>query len=693
MASYYFKYNDVDLTNMVKVRTVNTTVLPPRENNAIEIWERPGSIYNDYRYGNREITITFLVMVNDPSIISSRLATIANVFKAPEPKPLYLGSSSKFIYAVPEGDFRLTELRYDCYECEVMFVCHDPSYYSSSASSYSNYYSNNARAISNSANTFDVYNGGNASTYPIINIGVNKDNTSFIQIENLTNGKKLLLGSHPSSGKETVGAISTILDDNIINSLGKVSGDWNGSNGLVDSDRAFTGTLKATHMKNGVTLSTLSNDTGSWKGASAKRDLGTALTDFSVQARVNFTSSGINSDPSIPYLVDDSETTIGGTKKTRYYVDAPSINVKNGTKTNSLIIGTLKKGDIVTATSINNGYVKITLDDRVGYCYEKDLKKYYSDSRVTQNMKNVVTTEQIELRSAPTTDNSSSLLATIPAGTALRIETQEYEGFYKLYISYNGKIGYIDISKVTEYEDVIVDYPEDEVIATSDYKTGICEIYGWSADGKKLFKLALMDDNEYYEFTKPFIQVGDNTILQDNNSVQTNKSNNSDQLTVNHDYLSDGSSENWNNFYGELGIQRKNGKWQAWVYKIKNGSTVKKLMFKEQAISGSPEDKLSSITIYMGTQTQGNVSSMSISNIKVKSFNSNNEDANIAKFNAGDQLRIDCYNNKAYLNNQLFHDIDIGSEFIGLESGNNSMKVTSDDSNVVVNIVFNERHL
>ena len=62
MASYYVKYNGVVLSNLIRVRTVETTVLPPRENHSITIWEKPGSIYNSYRYGERTIKVTFLIL-------------------------------------------------------------------------------------------------------------------------------------------------------------------------------------------------------------------------------------------------------------------------------------------------------------------------------------------------------------------------------------------------------------------------------------------------------------------------------------------------------------------------------------------------------------------------------------------------------------------------------------------------------
>ena len=42
--AYYVKYNDIDLTDMIKVREVETTLTPPRKNSTIDIWERAGDI-------------------------------------------------------------------------------------------------------------------------------------------------------------------------------------------------------------------------------------------------------------------------------------------------------------------------------------------------------------------------------------------------------------------------------------------------------------------------------------------------------------------------------------------------------------------------------------------------------------------------------------------------------------------------
>lgn len=694
MASYYVKYNGVNLTNLVRVRTVETTVLPPRENNAITIWEKPGSIYNSYRYGERIITVTFLIRAtkaeynsNPTNCMENKLNTLRSVFNVAAPKPLYLGSTSKYIYAVPEGDFTMTELRYDCYECGIQFVCHNPEYYSASVNSSNNSIANtyDMRGTSNNSNIIEVYNGGNTSAYPIINIGIN-DPTSFVQIENTTNGNKFLMGSYPKAGKTTQAPFTSILTDDMTS-----TSNWTVNPPYIDSDRGCSGSINTTSDGSGIKIA--NTGTGSiWHGVGAHRQLDTTLANFEVKAKLHLNSYGIDGDPTVPQLRNEGSI-YRGNKEYFYKVVAPSVNIRSTSNKNSMVVSTYNKGDYVFPldSTINNGWIQV--ED--GYCEAVGLKKYVADTEETDVAKNVATKEEIGLMSRPSDDASESiLLATIPGGTKLRVHTEPEHGYYKLYISYDGKIGYIDSTKV-ERCDAPVEYPEEEIIVSDDSKTGICEIYGYSQNGTKLFKLCLSDENSYCSFVTPTVYVGDNKALEDINNVSSsNKTNDIDEYNVGYDHLLEDSYD-WNNFYGELGIKRENNRWQAWIYKIENNTAVKKLIFKEQEISGAPTDELHHITIYMGTQNKYNMCGMAITDIQVDSINSDiyETDCNIELFKSGDEIKIDCYNAKVYLNNKLYNEIDIGSQFIELAPGNNTLKATSDRVNMLVTVLFNERYL
>lgn len=692
--AYYINYNGVNLSNLVSVRAVETTVLPSRENHAITIWERTGSIYNSYRYGERDIVVTFLIRAtqqeynSNNDIMENKLNVLRNVFKVTEPKPLYLGTTSRYIYAVPEGDFKMTELRYDCYECEIQFVCHNPEYYSASVKA-----SNNAMAstygmrnLSNNSNTIEAYNGGNASAYPIINVDINSK-TSFVQIENTTNGNKFLLGSYPQAGSSVADKTTLIFPDDMSD-----YSPWLETRGYIDSNRDYVyGSPRTTNDSSGIMINLVAPGSSLWHGIGADRAIGDSLSDFEVRAKMHFNSYGIDGDPTNPQYIDEG-TVYNGEKTYFYKVVAPSVPIKSSPDMYGTIIGTYNKGDEVHDTvPASGGYVQT----EEGYCEAIYMKKYISDTSETDAAMNVATKEEIGLMSRPSNDSSESiLLATIDGGTPLRIHRYEEDGYYKLYIPYNGKVGYIDSSKVKIVYDVPVDYPESEIIVSDDNKTGICEVYGYSSTGTKLFKLCLSDENEYYSFVAPTVYIGNNKVLEDISVSSNNSSNNIDEYNVAYDALSESSCD-WNNFFGEFGIRREDNKWQAWAYKIEDGVTVKKLVLKEQEISGAPTDNLSYVSIYIGTQDSSNMCGMSITDIQVDRLNEATipTGANVAPFKQGDEIKIDCYNSKVYLNNKPYNDIDMSSQFIELLTGNNVLKATSDSSDMIVTVLYNERYL
>ena len=696
MASYYVNYNGVNLTNLIGVRTVETTVLPPRENHAITIWERPGSIYNSYRYGERYITVTFLIRAtqqeynNNPTdCMENKLNTLRNVFNVDEPQPLYLGSTNRYILAVPEGDFTMSEIRYDCYECVIKFICHKPEYYSSSVSASNNSIASTygMRSTSNNSNIIEVYNSGNASAYPIINIGIN-DTTSFVQIENTTNGNKFLLGSYPKAGLATQTPYTSRLSDDMTS-----TSNWKTGVPYLDSNRGHSGAISTTSDGSGIKIDRAA--TGSiWHGVGAYRQLDASLVDFEVRAKLHLNSYGVNGDPTVPQLREEVMVHYGSIEYF-YKVVASSVPIRNNPSANGTVIGTYNKGDYVFPADSNNPVQNGWVLTEDGYCEAVGLKRYISDSRYSDTAINIATQEEVGLMSRPSDDpNESILLATIPGGTVLRVNYDTENSYYKLYIPYNGKIGYVDSRKANKiYAGVEVEYPEEDIIVSDDNKTGICEVYGYSSKGTRLFKLCLSDENEFYSFVTPTVYIGDKKALEDITTVSSSnsKATNIDEYNVAYDHLSENICD-WNNFYGELGIRRENNKWQAWIYKIENGATVKKLLLKEQEVSGAPTESLHHITIYMGTQDPNNMCGMSITDIQVDSINPNTN-GNIAPFKLGDEIKIDCFNNKVYLNNKPYNNIDIGSKFIELVSGNNVLKATSDKSNMFVTVLFNERYL
>lgn len=693
MASYIFNYNGVNLSNLASVRSVETTDLPPRENHAITIWERPGSIYNSYRYGERDIVVTFLVKAtaaeyrNNPNCMESKLWQLRSVFRVDEPKPLYLGTTSKYILAVPEGDYTVNEIRYDCYECKIQFVCHIPEYYAATVSSNkSNASSTYGMRNSSNNNTIKVYNSGDASAYPIINVSLNND-ASFIQVENTTNGNRFLIGSYPKAGQQPTSPTRIIMNDPM-----EDIDAWSYIPEFIDGNRDCEGWSCLTDDGSGIMLYHTVG-TSLWNGIGGHKDFIDPLVNFEVRAKMHFNSYGVEGDPTKPQYVDEG-TIYSGERKYYYKVIAPSVPIKSSMDDYGYTVGSYDKGEMVYPVSqtITNGWIEV---ENGCYCEAINFRRYICDTTETDIAKNVVANEELALMSRPSDDPSvSKLLATIEAGTPIRVEKYQDDGYYKLYIPYNGKVGYIDSSKVDEDIDGIqILYPEDEIIVTDDYKTGICEVYGYNCGGTKLFKLSLVDDNQYYSLVKPSVEVGNKVVLEDIAATSgSNKANNHNDTDVGYDSLLEGASGNWNEFYGELGIRRNNNKWEAWVYKMEHGVPVKKLILKEQEFSGAPTEELCYVAMYIGTQDVNNRCDMAVTHIQVSELLDTGSNSGYI-FRQGDEIKIDCCNNVVYLNNKLYNDIDIDSQFIELVTGDNVLKVTSDDYSAFASVLFNEKYL
>ena len=135
--------------------------------------------------------------------------------------------------------------------------------------------------------------------------------------------------------------------------------------------------------------------------------------------------------------------------------------------------------------------------------------------------------------------------------------------------------------------------------------------------------------------------------------------------------------------------------WSAEIYKMVDGKVTKPLKSKELSSFDYPDTDLASIALYIGTTgTQEKASAMSLNDVVVKNLKPKTIEINknVKIFEAGDTLEIDCCNNEIRLNNEDFSSyVDVGSQFFELIPGENIIKVSSDDAEIVSSIIFNER--
>ena len=685
---YYIKYNGIDLTGIMNVKEVDIPSLPSMSHSDIDIFERNGSVYNGMNYGTRDISIKFIVKADDFETYDIYINDIKRAFYTKDEAQLYCGKEDLYIWCVPIDTLAISELGNYCAEGEVNLVAYDPYWYSETQNTVNN--------VDNSK--FSVESSSDTEVYPIINIGFTK-NTTFAQISNNTTGETILLGGIPTTEGTVIKENSKILDHNMESTTG-----WSSSTAPIDSGRSTGGTLAVTSTGTGLMCGDFgSSSSGStWHGACYKHSLEQSLTNFKVKVRMSHNSNGVNGDPEHPYQ-NDSETVTSGSKTTYYKVTTSAgLILRKSARTSSAKLLTVPYGTKLTGT-VTKGWLKTTYNGKTGYCYTKYLQKVTRDNTATASRCNYVTTKSTAIRATASTKATNK--KTIPAGKCIRVYTgtkypttgkDSVKGkFFKLAKAYDGVSGYVWIDNLVKANEYTVDYSEEP--NTANDKTGVVELYGFSSNNVQLFKLALCDDNEFYEFTYPIIRKNgedflvDKTVAPKPKTVTTYSGN-----TKKVESILSGRYGNWNEFYGELYIERKENKWYAYVQKIKDGNVVKTIKSKTETDAKNKDEKLSYLVIYIGTIGDVDKSSgMAISDIKVYTASEidNTVTYNFQKFEEGDVITIDNSVPAVYFNDVEINDIiDVGSSFFPLVPGENTIKVASDDT-PSVDILWNDRYL
>ena len=686
---YYIKYNDIDLTDIVKVREVEIPSLPTMKHSSIDVFERDGGIYNGLSYKTREIRLTFIIQPEDPNDYDMYVNDVKRAFYTKEEAQLYCGDESLYIWCVPVDDLVITELGTACAECEVNLVSYDPYWYSIKQNAINN----------NDAKRFTVTNESDVPTYPIINVGFTRD-TTFFQIRNRDTNETILIGGVPEKENNTIKKNTRVFKDTMETTSG-----WVSTSAPIDAGRSTGGTLSVTSDGKGLMCGNFgsASDGAVWHGACYKKSIDTPVKDFKVRIRMKHNSSGKNGDPSHPY---QNETTppISGSKSTHYKVTAKSgLRLRKSASTSSTKLLTIPYGTKLTGT-VSKGWLKTTYKGKTGYCYAEYIKDVTSDSTVTSKERNYVTIKSTAIRA--TASKKATNKKTIPAGKCIRVlyDTKypttgkdDVKGkFYKLAKPYDGTTGFVLIENLVQANEYTVDYEPE--IETADDKLGVVELYGFSANNVQLFKLSMVDDNEFYEFTYPLIRKNGEDFLKDKTIAPEPKkvtTYNGDTKRV--QSILSGKYGSWNEFYGELYIERIKNRWYAYVQKIKDGQPGKKIKAQPVTDKANQDEELSYIVIYFGTT--GNTekaSGMAITDINVYTATKieDNKEYNFQEFEVGDILTIDNSIPAVYLNDEERNDlIDVGSSFFPLEPGDNYIKVASDDDVPNIDILWNNKYL
>lgn len=696
----YFEFNDNVINDIAIVYEIDKPSLSKKQIDTINIPSRHGEIFNGCSYDPIEVKISMLIQGDNEADYQDRLKTLHEIFKTTKEVKVAF-SEDKFLFGIVSDEFRPVNKTKLSSHATIKIICHIPYCYSNDLKLFNTEDDNK---------TIVVTNEGGEPAIPFISIGFSKD-THYVQLENVETGERILVGAYPSLSLTSVKKQSLILHDDCT-----TLSNWSQSGSSIDSDRSSNGTFGITDSGNAICLATLGDGSTSWKGACMKtKNLSEELDEFSVQAYFRHNSTGKNGDPTILDIKSDTSTGEVDEKTVYYEVKVASLNVRTGPGTKHKKIGALKRGHKITSYTLEKGWIKFKYtSSKTGYVCDDHCKKVTKTSQVSVKIQNMVVVSSgkgnVNLRATP--HYSGKLVTTIRTGEAVRVikykhTDKDKDGnvryYYKLAKKYKGKYaGYICTGNLKSASAVSVDYDYSSDANIADDKTGVISLYLFDINGSRLAKIEFIDEQKYFEYTKPLVRIGSRTVLQDTTKVPKPKSSivddNGTLKTTN--YLS-GKLGDWNEFYGKVTLKRykENNKyvWDVVVQKIVDGVVKKTKATHNIKYTDLPINKLAYAVLYIGTNAASMAKScaMSLTDLKIYNLNPSGGtevvENNKIYFQEGDILDIDFNTRTAYLNHDECNDIvDIGSRFFNIETGDTEIKFNSDDTELNADITFRE---
>lgn len=696
------RYNGFLLSSICDIEEIRLPVLPSRSISTLDISSRDGEIYNGKKYESYIIEIDILIDCDTQEECRERLKNLREIFDVDEPKPFFI-NENKFILAITKDKIEKEPVAFHSYTSTIKLFCPEPYFYSKEIK------------VADSVNKkVTVTNSGNRPTLPIIAVGFSSD-AYFAQLELKETGERILVGKYPKLNLSQVSRSTSVLYDNC-----ETATKWTNSVASIDSDRTTGGTLANTSDNAGLMIGTIPSGNTTWKGVCVRQNLEHSVDEFKLSCTMIHNSTGQNGDPSRPkYKNDEQVITSGGTTK-YYVVTASALNVRTGPSTSYKKLGTLPNGHRIDNGTFVNGWLKFNYNGKDGYCSGKYLDTRIQDNTVTTIECNFVAVNPgdpdnyvIYIREAPS--KSSKLVGSVHAGVCVRCEIKDYVDsvngvtYYKMTkpTSQYGYMGYIAKANLVKAESATIEYSEKDAIETADDKTGIIELYGFDTNGVQLFCLGMYDDNEWYEYTYPKCRVGSRVVLQDPTTVPKPKvgtestKDDKGNATVKVTNKLSGTLGNWNDFYGNWTLSREkiNGQyvWNVQVQKIVNGVTTKIQKTNNIKYTDLPTNKLSYVVLYIGTSgDMAKASGMALNHVQIDEINpkEDTKNKNVFYFRKGDILEIDCENHRCFLNDESCDDlVDIGSRYFQLQTGENNIKMNSNDDGIVAGVIYREKWL
>lgn len=651
---FLVEYANLPLHEYVTVREIHRTVMPPRENFTKTIPAMHGEFYMGYKYSSKKITLECDIGAGNRTELLEKMGDLAFILDVKYPSKLIASDMpDKYNYAIIDGTIDIDQIVLSNGKFNLEFVCYDPITYSIEPDYF----------YDDGSHKMAVTNSGTTDAYPVVSVAFS-NKAYFFQCTNTFTGDTVLVGTPSNVDKTNYTFNPKVLRDSC-----ETLENWETVGNIVDNAEV-NGSLSINAGGYGIYCNNFGSGDG-WHGGARRKNLSQEIKDFRVKVKMEHNSLG-----------DLNGTGAGSTAPSNgatYKCTAdPSLRIRSGRGTSYKILGSIPKNKTVTVTEISNGWGKVTYNSVTGYVSMSYLTKVTTSSSSTSGSYKINASPSLRIRSGRGTKYKQ--VGSIPYGKIVSV-TDISSNWGK--VTYGGKTGYISMQYAVKQKS-----SRETDNGSAEENLGRLEVYGFDKNGNKLFKVAMKDTDQYYEYSEPTIEIGSKLVLDDKKKCpapKTKTEKDGDKTVTTK--IESGAFGDWNNFTGWFTVERytENGKvyWNCKVEKLdKSGKASTTISTGKISNTSYPTGSLANLVIFIGGYAQNiPVEVMNINEIYVDNIGTPPKpEENKPIFENGDELTIDFNTQKIYKNGLNFmNELDIGSVFFEVPVGTTHITCRSED--------------
>lgn len=360
----YVEFNNVVLSDFIKVSKFETSLGSGRKNYSKDIPYMDGEIYQGYKKETKTITLEFDINVKTDDEFERYVDYLASVLEVEEPSKLVIDRTDRYYMAVYDGKVDKTKILKGRGGFKLTFKCFDPYSYSSEYKLFE----------SNSDNVFTIENKGNKKAYPTVNVAFNNE-AHFVQVTNW-DGKTVLVGNRPSADNTSSKPSNVVVSDTC-----EATANWLPSGNVVDADRVVEGSITVSDNGMYITSGNFGNSTeAKWHGPAVRRNLGENVKDFEIKATMIMKSK----------FGGQEDSNSGNTTTGNYKVTASALNLRSGRGTSYKVLTSIPKNTAISVTDIQKGWGKTTYKGHTGYVSTSYLTKLVKNVKMNNRSINAL---------------------------------------------------------------------------------------------------------------------------------------------------------------------------------------------------------------------------------------------------------------------------------------------------------------